>query len=79
MEGCRTSCVNFEKKLSDLTSHSDENRMAFRDRIRLNFNDNEIGLLKENLAQSQRTLNDALGFANLYVSYSSSAKRLPRH
>lgn len=69
MEGCRTVCEAFEKKISHLTSHSDENRMALRDRIRLHFNDSDIGLLKENLAQSQRTLNDALGFANLYVSY----------
>lgn len=74
MEGCRTICADFEKKLSHLTSHSDENRMALRDRIRLHFNDSEIGLLKENLAQSQRTLNDALGFANLCVSSSTSAE-----
>lgn len=65
MEGCQTVCANFEKKLSHLTSHSDENRMALRDRIRLHFNDSDIELLKQNLAQSQRTLNDALGFANL--------------
>lgn len=65
MEGCRMVCENFEKKLNHLTSHSDENHIALRDRIRLHFNDGEIGLLKENLAQSQRTLNDALGFANL--------------
>lgn len=68
MEGCRTICASFEAKLGYLTSHSDENRMALRDRIRLHFSESDIELLKENLAQSQRTLNDALGFASLYVS-----------
>lgn len=45
--------ANFEKKLSHLISHSDENRIALRDRIRLHFNDSEIGLLKENLADPE--------------------------
>lgn len=77
MEGCRTVCANFEQKLSHLTSHSDENRMALRDRIRLHFNDSDIELLKQNLAQSQRTLNDALGFASLCVSQLTSAGAIP--
>ncbi|KAF3764680.1 hypothetical protein M406DRAFT_331005 [Cryphonectria parasitica EP155] len=62
---CRDICNKFTKRVSELTSHSDENHMAWRDRLRLNFNDSEIRLLKENLAQCQRTLSDALGFANL--------------
>lgn len=53
MEGCRMVYANFEKKLSHLISHSDENRIALRDRIRLHFNDSEIGLLKENLADPE--------------------------
>ncbi|KAK7698643.1 hypothetical protein SLS64_012382 [Diaporthe eres] len=71
MGGCQTACEAFEKKLSHLTSHSDEDRIALRDRIRLHFNDSEIGLLKENLAQSQRALNGALGFANLSTTRKS--------
>lgn len=65
MERCRAVCEDFERKLNHFTSHSDEKHTALRDRIRLHFSDGEIRLLKENLAQSQRTLNDALGFANL--------------
>lgn len=67
MEGCQMVCEKFEGKLCHLTSHSDENHLALLDRVRLHFNNGEIGLLKENLAQGQRTLTDALGFANLYV------------
>ncbi|KAK2611907.1 hypothetical protein N8I77_005224 [Diaporthe amygdali] len=71
MEGCQTVCADFEKMLSHLTSHSNDHRIALRDRIRLHFNDSEIELLKENLVQSQRTLNDALGFANLSTTRKS--------
>lgn len=64
---CRTACDDFSKRLTELTSHSNENRFAVRDRFRLHFNDSDIRVLKENLAQGQRTLSDALGFANLCV------------
>lgn len=62
---CRTACDGFSERLTELTSHSDDNRFALRDRFRLHFNDSDIRVLKENLAQGQRTLSDALGFANL--------------
>ncbi|KAJ4416693.1 hypothetical protein N0V82_006602 [Gnomoniopsis sp. IMI 355080] len=65
---CRTACDDFSKRLTELTSHSNEGRFALRDRFRLHFNDSDIRILKENLAQGQRTLSDALGFANLNIA-----------
>lgn len=65
MQSCQASSDAFSKRLTELTSHSSEERLAKRDRIRLHFNDNEIRLLQETLGQAQRTLSDALGFANL--------------
>lgn len=65
MQSCQVSCNAFSKRLSELTSHSNEDRLAWRDRLRLHFNDNDIRLLQESLGQAQRTLSDALGFANL--------------
>lgn len=67
MHCCRTACDEFAGRLAELTSHSNEGHMSWRDRFRLQFNDSDIRILKENLAQCQQTLGDALGFANLYV------------
>lgn len=64
VRSCRSTCDEFTR-LTGLTSHSDEQRIALRDRIRLHFHDNDVRLLKENLAQCQRTLSDALGYAGL--------------
>lgn len=65
MTSCRTSCDDFRKRLAELTSHSDDQRVALRDRLRLHFHDSDIRVLRENLAQCQRTLGDALGYAGL--------------
>lgn len=67
MRYCNTVCNAFATKLAELTSHSEQDHIAWIDRFRLRFNDGDIQILKENLAQCQRTLNDALSFTNLYV------------
>ncbi|PSR82780.1 hypothetical protein BD289DRAFT_454113 [Coniella lustricola] len=66
MGHCKVICDRFSLRLTQLTSHSSEHRTALRDRIRLNFHESDVQLLKENMAQCQRTLSDALGFANLF-------------
>lgn len=60
MQSCQVSCNAFSKRLSELTSHSDADRLAWRNRLRLHFNDKDIRLLQESLGQAQRTLSDAL-------------------
>lgn len=67
MRHCNTVCDAFGTRLAELTSHSDQDHITWVDRFRLRFNDSDIQILKENLAQCQRTLNDALSFTNLYV------------
>lgn len=67
MRYCNTVCDAFATRLAELTSHSDQDHITWVDRFRLRFNDGDIQILKENLAQCQRTLNDALSFTNLYV------------
>lgn len=75
MRYCNTVCDAFATRLTELTSHSGQNHIAWIDRFRLHFNDSDIRLLKENLAQCQRTLNDALTFTNLYVLFRALQKR----
>lgn len=75
MQYCNTVCNAFATRLAELTSHSDQDRITWIDRFRLHFNDGDIRLLKENLAQCQRTLNDALTFTNLYVMFRTLQKR----
>ncbi|KAG6362587.1 hypothetical protein INS49_007679 [Diaporthe citri] len=65
MRYCNTVCDAFATRLAELTSHSDQDHITWIDRFRLRFNDGDIQILKENLAQCQRTLNDALSFTNL--------------
>lgn len=65
MSHCKAVCDRFSLRLAQLTSHSNQSRTALRDRIRLNFHESDVRLLRENMAQCQRTLSDALGFANL--------------
>lgn len=65
LRSCRTVCDDFARRLVELTSHSDEHRVAKLDRLRLHFYDGDIRVLKEKLAQCQRTLGDALGYAGL--------------
>lgn len=67
MRYCNTVCDAFATRLAELTSHSDQDHLTWIDRFRLRFNDSDIQILKENLAQCQRTLNDALSFTNLYA------------
>lgn len=67
MRYCNTVCGAFATRLAGLTSHSDQDHITWIDRFRLRFNDGDIQILKENLAQCQRTLSDALSFTNLYV------------
>lgn len=69
MRDCKTVCDAFAAKLAELTSHSNQDHVAWIDRFRLRFNDSDVQILKENLAQCQRTFNDALSFTNLYVSF----------
>lgn len=75
MRYCNTVCDAFATRLTELTSHSDQDHITWIDRFRLHFNDSDIRLLKENLTQCQRTLNDALTFTNLYVLFRTSQKR----
>lgn len=62
---CKTALTKFTERLAEMTSHSDENHIGWRDRIGLDFNKGEIRALKEDLANGQRALSDALGFVNL--------------
>jgi hypothetical protein len=63
---CNTVCDAFSTRLAALMSHSDHGHMSWIDRFQFHFNDSDIHILKENLTQCQRTLNDALSFSNLY-------------
>lgn len=69
MRYCNMECDAFAARLAELTSHSDPDRITLVDRFRLKFNDGDVRVLKENLAQCQRTLNDVLSFTNLYVLF----------
>lgn len=69
MQYCNTECDAFAARLAELTSHSEPDHITLVDRFRLKFNDGDIHVLKENLARCQRTLNDVLGFTNLYVFF----------
>lgn len=75
MRYCNTVCDAFATRLAELTSHSDQDHITWIDRFRLHFNDSDIRLLKENLAQCQRTLNDALTFTNLYELFRTLQER----
>ncbi|KAL1863895.1 hypothetical protein Daus18300_008044 [Diaporthe australafricana] len=63
---CNTVCNAFAKRLAELTSHSDQGHITWVDRFRLHFNDSDIHVLKENLAQCQRTFSDTMSFATLF-------------
>lgn len=69
MRYCNAECNAFAARLAELTSHSYPDHINLVDRLRLKFNDGDIHVLKENLAQCQRTLNDVLTFTNLYVLF----------
>lgn len=65
MRHCNAVCDAFSVGLAELTSHSDQEHITWVDRFRLRINDGDIQVLKENLAQCQRILNDALSFTNM--------------
>ena len=62
---CRDTCDEFAAKLFDLTKHSKEGKVNWRDRIRVQFGDEEIELCKSMLQRYISTLDIAIGLATL--------------
>jgi hypothetical protein len=65
LNGCSNACLQFEQKISKITSHSDENRTSFRDSVKLQFQEKEILTFRYRLASYKATLNIALTLAYL--------------
>lgn len=65
LEGCTNACIQFEEKISKITSHSDEKHTSFRDSVRLQFQEKEILTFRYRLASCKATLNIALTMAHL--------------
>ncbi|ROW08963.1 hypothetical protein VMCG_02966 [Cytospora schulzeri] len=77
MQGCQQLCDEFTKRLAELTSHSNEEYIGRRDRLRFHFNDTEIMLLKERLVQYKLTFDIALNVASLRTT--SQNKQTTEH
>lgn len=60
LRGCQKSCDEFTSLLQGITSHSDEDRVSKRDRLRVHLNEKEISLFKTNLEVYKSTLTIAL-------------------
>ena len=67
LEACKGMCDNFALKLSKMTSHSQADKVDWRDRARLHFNEKDIAMLKSDLEKHKQTVDVAIGIATLYV------------
>ncbi|RAH40250.1 uncharacterized protein BO95DRAFT_21428 [Aspergillus brunneoviolaceus CBS 621.78] len=65
MRRCEATYNAFAKTLSRLTSHSDEDRLSWRDRGRLHLERREIASLKNGLQKGIETLDIAINMATL--------------
>ncbi|KAI2633685.1 hypothetical protein GGS26DRAFT_554317 [Hypomontagnella submonticulosa] len=57
---CQNSCDEFASLLRKITSHSDEDRLSKRDRLRVHLNEKEIAQFRGNLEVYKSTLVVAL-------------------
>ncbi|KAI0382106.1 hypothetical protein F5Y04DRAFT_280342 [Hypomontagnella monticulosa] len=64
-QGCQQSCDEFSSLLRKITSHSGEDRLSKRDRIRVHLNEREIAQFKGNLEVYKSTLVVALQHATV--------------
>jgi hypothetical protein len=65
IEQCSTMCSNITKKLEKITLGNSPNKLDWVDRIRLQFNENNLMLLKAALERHKQTLDIALGMVTL--------------
>lgn len=61
MQSCRSTCEDFEQRLTQLTSHSTNGRVDWRDRARFHLNESDVTLFKSRLGDWRQTLSVALG------------------
>jgi hypothetical protein len=67
LEACKGMCDDFTLKLSKMTSHSQADKVSWRDRARLHFNEKDVALLQSDLEKHKQTVDVAIGVATLYV------------
>jgi hypothetical protein len=58
-------CIDFEKKVTQITSHSTGGHLSFRDNIRIQFEEKGILAFVSRLASHKATISIVLGLLNL--------------
>ena len=65
LEGCNRACVDFQKKMEELTSHSKDGKRSFRDSVKLSFHGKSVADFRVRLSDWKESLSIALDVALL--------------
>jgi hypothetical protein len=65
LQACHSACDAFNSKIDRLMRHSKDEQTSLRDRLKLQFQEKEIGAFQARLASYKSTLAIALDFSTL--------------